>query len=101
MAKLVKLAGQDINLIAPPFGKLRQVISAINELQAISKDKSKQDGISQEAMERIGFILAIMTQKTVEEIDAMPIGILEMTEAMTHVPEVCGIVEVKPGEATA
>lgn len=98
MAKIIKLAGQDMHMLPPPFGKLRQVIDAINSMEKIAQGS---DGFSPEAMEKIGLILAIMTGKTVEEIDNMPIGIDEMTAAMDLVPEVCGIVSkrVEPGKA--
>jgi len=96
----IKLAGQEFELQAPAFGKLKKVISSINKLQNLSRESS---GLSEAAMDEIAVVLSLMTGKTLEEIESMPIGIKEMTDAMSVVPAVCGLeeVEVKSGEAQA
>lgn len=92
--KVIKLAGQEFNIVAPSFGNLRKVISSINKMQSFTKD-AEEGTISEEAMEEVAFILSVMTKKTLSEIDEMPIGIAEMSEALKIIPDVCGLESVK------
>jgi len=88
----ITLAGQSFDVPPPPFGKLRKIISAFNVM--------RNDSGSEEAMDKAALIFSLLTNKTVAEIDEMPIGVLEMAAALAQVPEICGLVEVVPsGEA--
>lgn len=94
MSKIITLAGQEFVVVAPAFGKLRKIIKAINAMNT--------DDISQDAsMEIAGEIISLITGKSIEEIDSMAIGINEMSAAVKVVPELCGLVSVRAGEAPA
>jgi hypothetical protein len=88
------LGGQSFDIQPPAFGKLRKIITAFNAMRL--------DANSESSMENAGLIFSLLTSKTPDEIDAMPIGILEMSKALALVPEICGLIEESPlGEAQA
>lgn len=89
----IVLAGQSFEVAPPPFGRLRKIIAAFNSMRS-------DGGEGEDSMQQAGIIFALLIGKTVEEIDEMPIGVMEMAAALTLVPEICGLVEGKSsGEA--
>ena len=91
----IKLAGETFDVGPPQFGKLRKIIAAFNVINA-NKDNTDL------MMEQSSIILSLLLDKSVDEIDKMPIGMMEVTVAISQVPEICGLVEGKPsGEAQA
>lgn len=85
--KTIVLGGQSFEVAPPPFGKLRKIIVAFNSMRG--------DTDSDDSMRQAGIIFALLIGKTVDEIDEMPIGVMEMAAALSAVPEICGLVEGK------
>ena len=95
MAKVIKLAGQEFTIVAPAFGNLRKVIASVNKMQSAG-------GLSDDALGEAANIIALMVGKSLAEVEAMPITIAEIAEAMNIIPEVCGLVNsITSGEVVA
>ena len=93
MATIV-LAGQSYDIAALPFGKLRKLIGFFNVMSTASSQ-------SEAALAQSASIFALLLDKTVDEIDAMPITVEELGNALEKIPEMCGLVKKPSGEATA
>lgn len=83
---IVKLAGQDYDIAPPPFGKLRKMISSFNKMVAAGLG-------SDVALDESAVIIALLIGKTVDEVDAMPISMDEMTAVLNAIPSICGLVQ--------
>ena len=96
METKIILAGVEYGINPLPFGKLRKVIAQFNVIARLGPN-------SDEAMEAAARVFAILIDKTPEEVDAMPISMHEMAEAIRQIPEICGLVkkEVSVGEPAA
>lgn len=102
------LAGQIFDVPSPPFGKLRKIIGSFNRMRNPRNDlgqfvESGSDEASEYSMNQMSIIFGLLIGKTTDEIDCMNITFKEMTDALSAVPEICGLVERKPesGEAQA
>jgi hypothetical protein len=93
MAQL-KLAGQVVEIAQPPFGRLRKIISSFNRMRVAGES-------TETAMAEASVVIGLLIGKTSDEVDEMSITIAEMTDAISAIPEICGLVQkaVSSGEA--
>lgn len=98
MKKIVKLAGQDVLFQEPTYKSLKRIITLMNEIQNLGKTG---ETMSEKGMDYMCEIIALMSEKSLNEVESMRMSVFEVTSALAVVPEICGIVGKEVGEATA
>lgn len=83
---IIILGGTEYTIAPPPFGLLKKIIVAFN--------RASSAGLGTDAgLDAISSVLALMIGKTSEEMDALPITMSDIINAMDKVPQVLGLVK--------
>lgn len=91
----IKLGGQEFEVEALPYGKLKKAIRLMNAATNLQE-------FTDEVMDSVGQLFAVMLDKSTDEIDAMPITFDEIVTAMPAIADVCGLTRVQAsGEVKA
>jgi hypothetical protein len=94
MSKMI-LAGQEFEVAALPYGKLRKVLPTLNEITNAFRANA---GFTEDVMVKFGGMIALVLDKTTDEVDAMPIAMLEIINATKVIGDACGMVQKQSGE---
>lgn len=94
MNKAIVLGGQSFEIGAIPLGRLRKLLPALSRASI-----AFHSGAIQEAQfDDVADVLAAVLGKTVEEVEALPMTLPEIAEAMAVAAEVSGLVQGKAKE---
>lgn len=80
----IVLGGEEFLVSPPPFGKVRKLMAAFNGMAYMLPG-------SEESMAAAADVFSILTDRSREQIDTMPITVAEMGAVLSIVPTLCGV----------
>jgi hypothetical protein len=89
--KTITLGGQPFTITALPLGKLRKVIPAISHVSVAMSRVSADSMLDEAVFSSVAVALSVCLGKTLDEVEAMPMSLDEIIQAVTAIAEVCGL----------
>jgi hypothetical protein len=98
---IIILGGEKHEIKPIPLGRLKKLIPAMSEASVALSGLASGGVIDESAMDKIAKTLALALDRPQAEIEELPMGMTEMTEAIGVIAVAAGLVmkEFLPGEA--
>lgn len=98
----IKLGNEQFEVKPLPLGRLKKVLPAVSAVSIALVSAGSMRGLDEATFDQAAFALSVALDKPLEEIEAMPMQVDQLVDAIMEIASVCGLVgrqEPIPGEA--
>lgn len=89
MTQTIKLGGVSHDVAALPLGRLRKLLPALSRASVAFSSGA----LTERQFDDVAEVLSAILGKTIEEVEAIPMDLNEITAAMSVAAEISGLVE--------
>lgn len=98
----IKLGNEQFEVKPLPLGRLKKVLPAVSAVSIALASISASSILDEATFDHVAVALSAALDKPVAEIEAMPMDVEQIVEAITAIAQVCGLAAkgaLAPGEA--